>query len=97
MGLVPWSLVLLRPLGPVPPLCEGAHRGGGDRCHHQLVPLHRVATAEERRTLGSVHLLPLLRSDDAIVRYLGLKTGEVVRIQRCDGSLYWRHIVGGGR
>ena len=48
---------------------------------HELVPLHRKATAEERRALvGAPALLPSLRVDDVVAQYLGLRAGDVVRI-----------------
>lgn len=60
---------------------------------HTLVPRHRRATPEERARLTPVTQLPTLRADDAVAQYLGLRSGEVVRIQRADDTLYWRLIV----
>lgn len=60
---------------------------------HALVPRHRLATREERARLTPVTQLPTLRADDAIAVYLGLRPGDVVRIDRPDGSTYWRHVV----
>ena len=37
--------------------------------------------------------LPLLRSDDPIAQYLGLRPGDVVRVDRPDGTIYWRNVV----
>jgi DNA-directed RNA polymerase subunit H (RpoH/RPB5) len=72
---------------------------------HELVPPHRRATPEEViAMLGTSKLhatqsnaklsqLPCLRSDDPIAQYLSLKPDEVVRIDRLDGSVYYRVIV----
>ena len=78
--VIPWSLVLMYPLD------------------HTLVPQHRrstVAALEQERGLhiGSAKLLPALGSDDPIAQYLGLTCGDVVRIARADGSVYWRIII----
>lgn len=60
---------------------------------HELVPRHRRATATERARLGPRQCLPSLRSDDVIAQYLALRIGDVVRIDRHDHTVYWRHIV----
>lgn len=60
---------------------------------HELVPRHRRATAEERARLHPVHQLPALRVDDPVARYLGVDPGEVLRIDRPDGTVYWRLTV----
>ena len=60
---------------------------------HDLVPTHRRATPEERRALAPVNRLPLLCLDDPVVQYLGLRPGDVVRIERRDGTLYWRQVT----
>lgn len=53
----------------------------------------RLATPEERRRLMPLKTLPLLRSDDPIAQYLGLRPGDVVRVDRPDGTIYWRNVV----
>lgn len=61
---------------------------------HEMVPPHRRATPEERAALRvPLSMLPVLRRDDAIAQYLGLQHGDVVRIDRLDGTVYWRHVV----
>ena len=76
---------------------------------HEMVPYHRKATAEERRAVlrnQPANVLPLLRTDDPVLRgttadprapsaaqYLGLRTGDVVHIQRPDGTVYYRLTV----
>lgn len=62
---------------------------------HELVPHHQRATAEERARHAPVRAhLPVLRSDDPIAVYLGLRSPDVVRIDRRDGTVYWRQVVG---
>ena len=83
---VPWSLVLTQPLD------------------HELVPRHRRCTRDEIASLGAqlaatragharLSQLPCLQCSDPIAQYLALKPGEVVRIERLDGSIYYRIIV----
>ena len=60
---------------------------------HDLVPPHRRATAAERARLRPLHHLPSLRADDVVAQYLALRPGDVARIDRHDGSVYWRHVV----
>lgn len=38
-------------------------------------------------------ILPSLRADDPVVQYLGLSVGDVVRIDRPDGSIYYRLVI----
>ena len=78
--LIPWYVVLMYPLD------------------HQLVPVHRKATAEDlkllpRGTLSRRNLLPAIRSDDIIVQYLGLHVNDIVRIDRHDGTVYFRAVI----
>jgi DNA-directed RNA polymerase subunit H (RpoH/RPB5) len=80
LHIVAWTLVLLYPLD------------------HQLVPRHRKATVEDlkllpRGTLRRPSCLPAIRSDDAIVQYLGLKVGDIVRIDRLDHTVYFRMVI----
>lgn len=77
--VVPWTLVLTYPLD------------------HEIVPPHRRATPADLRAAGLSRckpgLLPAVRSDDPVVRYLHLRVGEIVRIDRQDGSLYFRRVI----
>ena len=86
--IIMWSLVMVYPLD------------------HELVPPHRRATSDEvdillgprkpgvgRIGANKLSQLPCLRLDDAIAHYLALKPGEVVHIDRLDGSVYYRVIV----
>lgn len=78
-SVVPWSLVLTYPLD------------------HEIVPPQRRATAADLRVAGLARckpsLLPCIRSDDPVVQYLHLRAGEILRIDRQDGSLYFRHVI----
>ena len=38
-------------------------------------------------------VLPSLRADDPVVQYLGLSVGDIVRIDRPDGSVYYRLVI----
>ncbi len=55
---------------------------------HKLVPKHTLASDEEvatllrRMGLRSKSLLPLILRNDPMARYLGLRAGDVVRIER---------------
>lgn len=37
--------------------------------------------------------LPCIRRSDPIAQYLGLLSGDVVRINRLDGTVYFRQVV----
>jgi hypothetical protein len=39
------------------------------------------------------NILPSLRKDDPIVQYLGLTVGDIVRVDRQDGSVYYRLVI----
>ena len=69
---------------------------------HDLMPPHRHATApEDLERLAQLRLprgpawgaLPALRADDPIVQYLALSVGDVMRIDRRDGTVYYRVVV----
>ena len=60
------------------------------------MPPHRLATEDDLRRLPprcTPRILPALRLNDPIVQYLGLRVGNVVRIDRKDGSTYFRVVV----
>ena len=78
--VLPWTAVLARPLD------------------HEIVPPHRRATDDDLRAAGLLARaarahLPALRASDPIVQYLGLRVGDVVRIDRHDGSVYLRLVT----
>jgi DNA-directed RNA polymerase subunit H (RpoH/RPB5) len=79
VSVVPWTLALTYPLD------------------HEIVPPQRRATTDDLRAAGLADLkrslLPSIRCDDAIVRYLDLVPGDVLCIDRLDGSRYFRRVV----
>lgn len=66
---------------------------------HVLVPRHELCKSEEveeiirRYSLPHKSKLPGIERDDIQVRYLGLKSGDVVKINRVDGSVFYRHVI----
>ena len=38
-------------------------------------------------------ILPAIRADDAIIQYLGLSVNDIVRIDRLDGTVYFRVVI----
>lgn len=79
LAVVSWTLVLSQPLD------------------HVLVPRHSPVTPAEtgvlRTNSSAAAVLPLLRADDPIVQYLGLRAGDVVRVDRHDNTPYFRLVV----
>jgi DNA-directed RNA polymerase subunit H (RpoH/RPB5) len=78
--VISWQLILTYPLD------------------HQLVPKHRFATPEDLKMLpqGALKrrsILPAIRADDAIIQYLGLSVNDIVRIDRLDGTVYFRVVI----
>lgn len=55
---------------------------------HELVPKHVVVGHETQNT----HKLPYLRRCDPVSRFLAFRPGDVVRIERADGSIYFRYV-----
>ncbi len=80
VSLLAWHLILTYPLD------------------HEIVPPQRRATADDLRAAGLAKCkrtaLPSVRSDDPVVRYLDLAPGDVLRVDRRDGSLYFRRVIG---
>lgn len=59
-----------------------------------IVPPQRRATPDEIAGLGSQrHALPRARADDAMVRWLGLGPGDILRSIRHDGKPYYRLVT----
>lgn len=63
------------------------------RPDHVSVPKQRRATPEEVQRLRPLRNIPCLHATDIVVMYLGLTSGDVVRIDRKDGSVYWRLVI----
>ena len=61
---------------------------------HVLVPKHRLVTSEERKALAKYVLnIAHIRTTDAVVRFMGFRSGDIVRIDRHDGSVAYRVVV----
>jgi DNA-directed RNA polymerase subunit H (RpoH/RPB5) len=80
VSLLAWHLILTYPLD------------------HEIVPPQRRATTDDLAAAGLARCkrtaLPSVRSDDPVVRYLDLAPGDVLRVDRRDGTLYFRRVVG---
>ncbi len=68
---------------------------------HELVPKHEIITEEEVNSLIkeygiTVDQLPKIRSDDPIVKIIGAKKGQVLKITRNSptaGEYYYYRVV----
>jgi len=60
---------------------------------HNTVPPQRPATDEEIASLRPLRNLPWIHQNDAVVLYLGMTVGDVLRVDRFDRSVYWRLVV----
>jgi len=65
---------------------------------HSLIPEHEILSkTEEEKVLNSLKIsrqnLPKIRHDDAVVKSIGAKPGDVVRIKRRDHTMYYRLVV----
>jgi len=74
-----------------------------DILQHELVPKHEVLTEEEKQRLANdlkieLGQLPKIRRTDPVIKILGGKPGDVVRIHRrsptAGTSVYYRLVVG---
>lgn len=55
---------------------------------HELVPKHVVVAHDPHNT----HKLPYLRRCDPVARFLAFRVGDIVKIERSDGSVYFRYV-----
>lgn len=58
-----------------------------DPTEHFLVPKHTPLTPDEQKSFLSknglsIDQLPIIRTDDTIIKYLGLRAGRIVKIER---------------
>ncbi len=61
---------------------------------HVLVPVHSLASAEERQQLVKyAGKLPCITSADPVVRFLGFNRGDYVKIVRKDRTVAFRMVV----
>jgi len=74
-----------------------------DLLQHELVPKHEILSEEEKQKLleslgAGLEQLPKIRKTDPIIKLLGGKPGDVVRIYRksptAGTSIYYRVVVG---
>lgn len=56
--------------------------------NHELVPTHTRIRHEKKNT----DKIPLIRRTDPVVRFLGFEHGDVLRIDRKDGTIYYRYV-----
>lgn len=75
---------------------------GLDLQKHNLVPVHKRLTEEEAKTfLDSYNIspvqLPKIFSSDPVIKQIGAKPGEIVKIEReskTGKNAYYRLVVG---
>ncbi len=70
---------------------------------HKLVPKHEILSEEEAKKViekyagGDKYKLPYIRKNDPIVRALGAKVGDVIKITRksptAGESVYYRLVI----
>lgn len=85
----------------VPSPGPGGEPGGFDLMSHILVPRHEIVGPEEREELikkfGPLRLFPKILATDPVVRQLGAKPGDVIRIIRPREKVpAYRVVVRGG-
>lgn len=93
LTVLPWHLVLMYPLDHslVPP-----HRLATPGELRELQQRYGLVTHNHhhhRRPAVATTTLPALRADDPVAQYLGLAVGDVVRIDRADGSVFYRAVI----
>ncbi|MEM1508046.1 MAG: DNA-directed RNA polymerase subunit H [Candidatus Bathyarchaeia archaeon] len=71
---------------------------------HYLVPIHEVLSPEERKAVlekyrVEQYKLPRIKTSDPIIRVIGAKPGDIVKIIRrsptAGESVYYRYVVEG--
>jgi len=75
--------------------------GGFDLMSHALVPRHEIVSPDEREDLirryGPLQLFPKILTTDPVVRQLGAKPGDVIKITRPGERVpAYRVVVRGG-
>jgi DNA-directed RNA polymerase subunit H (RpoH/RPB5) len=55
---------------------------------HVLVPKHTKVGAMKRND----EKYPIMKKSDPIARFIGFKYGDIIRIDRNDGSIYYRYV-----
>jgi len=78
--------------------------GEFDVTKHQLVPKHEVLSKEEakevlRRYQVKVHQLPRIKASDPVVKAIGAKVGDILKITRdsptAGKTVAYRYVVRG--
>jgi DNA-directed RNA polymerase subunit H len=72
---------------------------------HEMVPKHIILTEEEKQALLKKYniqseWLPLIKSSDAVVRAIGGKPGDIVKILRKSATagadaVFYRYVIKG--
>lgn len=55
---------------------------------HKWVPRHEKIESSKKNTMK----YPILKRTDPVSKFMGFKSGDVIRIHRNDGSLYYRFV-----
>jgi len=55
---------------------------------HRLVPRH----TKIRREKQNQNKYPILKKTDPVVRFMGFETGDIIKIDRKDGTIYYRYV-----
>lgn len=56
--------------------------------NHELVPKHEKIGHKKHND----EKLPIIRKTDPVVRFMGFGTGDILKIHRTDGTLYYRYV-----
>jgi len=83
------------------PEAAAVEPGGFDLMSHVLVPRHEIVPSDEREELirkyGPLKLFPKILTTDPVVRQLGAKPGDVIKITRPGAKVpAYRVVVRGG-
>ena len=66
---------------------------------HDLVPKHRRLSSKEAVTIlkkynvDNPNKLPLIQKTDVVARWLGVRRGDIVEIERIGGNLFYRYCT----
>ncbi len=55
---------------------------------HKWVPRHEKIDSVKKNTMK----YPILKRTDPVSKFMGFKSGDIIRIHRNDGSLYYRFV-----